>query len=223
MKPAAGTVPAEPGPVRVGRAVVHVLGTAHGLVSEVGRVEEAFARLRPDAVGIGVAPAELDALAAHAAGQAPEEDDVAETIDPSESYAVGLSRFGEIGLPPPDLLAALGLAREAGVEPVALDLDESQYSDVFAANVGPFALFRYGRRVRRMAKRPPAAGSPREFALAWDRKIRALRGFDAVERTRERHMAVRLETVSAGAAVVLAVVDVARADGVVDELRRRNP
>ncbi|HLE96870.1 MAG TPA: hypothetical protein VI997_05815, partial [Candidatus Thermoplasmatota archaeon] len=160
---------------------------------------------------------------AHAAGQVPEEDEPSETIDPYESYAIGLSRFGEIGLPPPDLLAALQLAREAGVEPVAIDLDESQYADIFAASVGPFALFRYGRRVRRMAKRPPPGDTPRAFALAWDRKIRALRGFDAVERTRERHMAVRLETVSAGARVLLAIVDVARADGVVAELKRRNP
>lgn len=204
--------------IPVGASRVHVLAVVHGLLSEADAVEDAFRAAAPDAVALGVAPAELEGLDAHAQGSA-EETDEEETLDPAEAYALGLSRYGDIGLPPPDLLAAVALARERGVEPVAVDLDGSQYDEVFAANVGPFALFRYGRLLRKMGKRPPEAPDAVAFARAWDARIRRLRGFGAVEKARERQIASRVEDLASRHRAVLLVVDVARADGVVAALR----
>lgn len=202
----------------VGTARVHVLGAVHGLMSETEVVEAAFRDAAPDAVALGIAPGELEALDHHAKGESFEQDE-AVTIDPSESYAIGLSRYGDIGLPPPDLVATVALARERGLDPVPVDLDGAQYDEVFAANVGPFALFRYGRRVQKMAKRPPAAADAVAFALAWDARIRKLRGFEAVEKARERQIAARVEDLATRHRSVLVVVDVARAAGVVERLR----
>ena len=203
----------------VGSARVHVLGAVHGLMSEAAVVEEAFRASQPDAVALGIAPGELDGLDEHARGE-PSEPDQEVTIDPSEHYALGLSRYGDIGLPPPDLVAAVALAREHGVEPVAVDLDGTQYDEIFAANVGPFAFFRYGRRVQKMGKRPPRAPDAVAFALAWDARIRALRGFDRVEAAREEAIARRVEDLATRHRSVLVLVDVARAEGVVARLKR---
>lgn len=202
----------------VGGARVHVLGAVHGLMSETDVVEAAFRDTAPDAVAIGIAPGELAALEEHAKGEVVESDEPV-TIDPSESYALGLSRYGDIGLPPPDLVATVALARGRGLDPVPVDLDGEQYDEVFASHVGPFALFRYGRRVQKMAKRPPPAPDAVAFALAWDARIRNLRGFDAVEKARERQIAARVEDLATRHASVLVVVDVARAAGVIANLR----
>lgn len=198
---------------------MHVLGAVHGLLSEAAAVEDAFRAAAPDAVALGIAPGELEGLDLHAKGESTEDDETPITIDPSESYAIGLSRFGDIGLPPPDLVAAVALARERGLDPVPVDLDGTQYDELFAAKVGPFALFRYGRLVQKMAKRPPAATDATAFALAWDARIRRLRGFDDVEKARESQMAARVEDLATRHRSVLLVVDVARAAGVVARLR----
>lgn len=207
-------------PVEVRGAVVHVLGTVHGLVAETAAVEAAFAEAAPDALAVGIAPGELEALEAHAAGGDVEESDEEVTIDPSEGYEVGLSRYGEVAIPPPDLLAALDLARGHGVPATAVDLDTTQYDEVFSASVGPFTLFRYGRRMQRMARRPPPAPDAAAFALAWDARVRQLRGFDKVERAREAHMAARVADLAGRHRRILVVVDVARAAGVVEALRQ---
>lgn len=203
----------------MGSARVHVLGAVHGLMSETETVEAAFRAAAPDAVALGISPGELEGLDLHAKGGPAEDDDPEVTIDPSESYAIGLSRYGDIGLPPPDLVAAVALARERSLDPVAVDLDGEQYDEVFAASVGPFALFRYGRRVQKMARKPPPAEDAVAFALAWDARIRKLGGFDKVEKARERQIAARVEDLATRHRSVLVVVDVARAAGVVERLR----
>lgn len=133
-------------------------------------------------------------------------------------YGLALERFGKVALPPPDLVAAVEVAHDADVPLFGVDFSEERYGDVFAENVGTFALMRYTRAVRRLARRPPEAASPREFAVAWDAALRRIRGYDAVERAREAQMAGAARHLASEHGVVLLVVDAAREDGVLAAL-----
>jgi hypothetical protein len=197
---------------------VVVLATVQGLVAEAERVRAAFDAVSPRAVALGISPEAAGALLRH---QPVEGVDLFDELPDAEfAYAVRLQEYGEVGLPPPDLLEAARLAKERGVTLYGADLPEEKYEDVFAAEVSAWGLLRYGRVQRKLVKRPPAAPDARAFALAWDAAVRRVKGIDRVEKAREAHVAASARTLArqAGGPVLL-VVDAAREAGVLQALR----
>jgi hypothetical protein len=197
---------------------VVLLPTVRGLVSEAQRVREAFAEGRPTVVALGASPEATAALLRFE--PSPGLDLYEDLPDAELAYSARLQAYGEVALPPPDLMEAARLAKEAGVPLRGADLPEARYEDVFAAEVSAWGLLRYGRVQRKLVKRPPAAADARAFALAWDAAIRKVKGLDRVEKARESHMAqaARLLVREHGGPALL-VVDVARAEGVLACLR----
>lgn len=197
-----------------GRLVL--LGAAHGLVSEADAVAAALDSTSPEIVLLALSVESLTALERHDGADV----DESELPDAEQAYANALSRFGPVGVPPPDLVAALAWARAHDVPVEPVDLSEEEYETAFTANVSGWGLLRYSRRVRRLSKRPPAAATPEALARAWDADLRRVKGIAAVERVREEAIAERALERSAGRSAAL-VVDVARLDGVASRLRAR--
>lgn len=198
---------------RFGEGEVILLATVQGLVSERERVRRAFHTEKPTVVALGVPPDMAPTLADYERKEG--EDPFEDLADVDYVYSVKLGEFGPVDLPPPDLLEAARLAKETGLPLHGLDLTEDAYGELFTKLVSVWGFLRYGRIQRRLAKRPPSAPDARSFSLAWDAKIRKVKGIARVEAEREAHLAAgaaRLARDSGGR--VLFILDGAREEGV---------
>ena len=215
MAPTLQRFPAPPGEVLL-------FSTVQGLVSEVARVQEAFRDARPQALALGLSPESVAALLRYAPGMegASEADLFEDLSDHEYVFAVKLKEYGEVALPPPDVLEAARLAQEAGAGVFGVDLTEEQYEDAFTDEIGALGLLRYGRVQRRLARRPPRAPDARSFSLAWDAAVRRVKGIARVEARREAAIAARARALAAEVGgTVLLLVDAPREEGVARALR----
>ncbi|MHB8605265.1 MAG: hypothetical protein ACYDCK_08400 [Thermoplasmatota archaeon] len=204
---------------------VMLVAAVRGLVSEGERVRAAIAAQSPAVVVLDVGIEGLAGLTrwvdgkveggSVVVGEEGLEYDAADVLTESEvAYGVALERFGTVRLPPPDLVAAVRAATERAVPLVPGDLSEEEYETVFTKEVGALALLRYSRRVKKLARRPPAAETARALAIAWDARLIAIPGYARVERAREQRIAERAASAADEHGAALVVVDVARAEGV---------
>ena len=202
---------------RVPPGEVVVVSTVQGLVSERDRVLAALEAERPDVVALGLSAEAVSTLLRYEPD--PEVDLFEKLPDHDYVYSLKLQEYGAVELPPPDQLAAARGAQEHATTLFGIDLAEEAYETLFTKTVSPFGFLRYGRIQRRLAARPPRAADARAFCLAWDAKIRKVKGIRLVEAARERHMAeqaARLARETPGKVVL--VVDAAREAGVLQAL-----
>lgn len=214
--------------VSVGRGEVHLIPTVPGLESEGPRVAALLASLQPTLVALDVSEAEVAGLkhflaaSGEASGEEEEEEQEGEDVEEAEydpGFARALLEYGPIALPPPDYLAAIAWAEGAGVPVTPVDVPQETYDAAFARLVGTWEFFRYGRRVRKLGKRPPQAATAHEFVVAWDRELRRMKGIARVEAWREKHVAERLAALARDGARVAAVVSAPREEGALEALR----
>lgn len=202
----------------VGNGQVLLLSNVPGLVSERARVLAALNEIHPDVLAIGLSPEAVATLLRYE--PSPELDPLDDLPDHDYVYSVKLREFGEVELPAPDLLAAVRWARDANVPFFGVDLSEEQYEDLFTKAVSAWGFLRYGRIQRRLARKPPKAADARAFHLAWDAKIRKVKGIARVEAARESTMAENAATLARErAARVLLLVEAAREAGISERLR----
>lgn len=203
--------------VRSGDGEVVVLASVHGLVAERERVLRVLDAESPQVVAVGLSAESVATLLRYE--PQPDEDPFEDVPDHDFVYSVKLGEFGDVSLPPPDLLAAVRWARERGVACFGVDLGEEAYEELFTKSVSTWGLLRYGRIQRRLARKPPRAPDARAFSLAWDARIRNVKGIAKVESERERVMAASAARLARerGARVVL-VIDAPREQGVLQAL-----
>lgn len=125
-----------------------------------------------------------------------------------------LTRWGEVEAPPPSFQEAVRVGHRGGLEVVAADFDDEDYTDLFLKAVTPFSLVRQGRRLRKLAKRTFKARNAEQFALEWDEAVTRIRGYAEVERAREQKVGSSIAAAAARHERVLAVVEYERLDGV---------
>ncbi|MGQ0534830.1 MAG: hypothetical protein ACT4PT_02025 [Methanobacteriota archaeon] len=203
--------------VNIGASRIHLLGTVNGLVSEGRRFLATYEEVRPDALAVGLSPDDVEGLRELVQlRELPEY----EPTEMDEAYGAGLSRFGPVHFPAAEYLECARISAEHGIPLLPLDLGEAEYVDVFTKEVSMFQLWRYGRKLRKLATRPPSGASAEEFALRFDAEVRKLGGLDRLERAREARMADRLKAAARDHARILAVVEIARIRGVGDHLSR---
>jgi len=183
---------------------IQVLGVIKGLRSEVDVVKEAFDGFHPEKLAISLSKEELDGL------RSIPEDFEPELTRYEEIYAEGLSRFGDVSLPPPCYVAAVEIADHLSVPVVAVDMDESTYTDLYCAHVGGTSLFRHSTRTWLVKRRRFSDNSPEEFVLAWDRVVNNLDCFRKIEEERARTMAKGIKVACAGTKRLLAVIEYER-------------
>lgn len=207
-------------PVEGGEVVL--LATVQGLVSERETVRRAWARLPPTALALGVSPESVAALVGYE--RTPDMEDPFEDLpDHDYVYSLKLKEFGDVDLPPPDLLEAARMAVTAGIPLFGVDLPEDQYEELFTREVNVWGFLRYGRIQRRLSKRPPKAKDAASFSLAWDAAIRRVKGIRKLESIRETYIAANAAALAKqhpGGRILL-ILDVARAEGVRTHLRNQ--
>ncbi|MDD3492429.1 MAG: hypothetical protein PHU95_01125 [Candidatus Thermoplasmatota archaeon] len=202
--------------VVVGASTLRLLGTIHGLKREGQRVRAAFEEFGPDCLAVGIPREDVETLGACSAEKSGDVE--FETSEEQDYFFDCLATFGEVRVPPPDLVAAYLLSREKGVPLEALDMDDDRYAQVFTDHVSLLGLLRVSRKNRRVQKRGLAADSPEAFVLEWDSKVNATKQFRAVEAERERHMAHRLFELAQRYPRILALLPYPRYDGVLSHL-----
>jgi len=202
--------------ISIGRCKITIFPTIKGLTRERKKVREAVGQLAPDLVALPVSREGLKGLAAINRGKEPE----IFLSHYEEIYAIKLSRYGKVEVPPPSYTEAFAAAEEGGIPVKAIDLSEDEFADAFCDDVSTTSLVYHSLRwkwLRRKSFR--GAATARQFALAWDRAVNSLKGFRNLEGRREEHMARRIVGLSKEYNNILAILELERMDGVVRRLR----
>ena len=199
--------------VRLGDASVFLLPVVRGLSREKRTVLEAIEATGPGAIGLSIAPEELEALRRYD-GTPYAPDNLEEEV-----YVAGLSVWEEPIKPPPCFTEALRVASARKIRLEALDLDEDAYADAYTGSVSALELIGQGRLEYRLGRKKFRARTPEEFVLEWDGEVNRSAGFRRLQRLREQHMAEGLRALAAEASPILAVVELEREKGVAAALR----
>lgn len=199
--------------VHLGDASVFLFPAVRGLPRERKAVAHAVDETDPTAIGVSIAPEELEALRRYdGTPYAPENLE-------EEVYVAGLSAWEEPIKPPPCFTEALRVASARKIRLEAIDMDEDAYADAYTSSVSALELIGQGRLEFRLGRKKFRARTPEEFVLEWDAEVNRSPGFQRLQRAREAHMATRLRELAASCARVLAVVEVEREKGVLTALR----
>ncbi|MGQ9582241.1 MAG: hypothetical protein ACUVV6_01850 [Thermoplasmatota archaeon] len=201
--------------LHLGGCSLTVFPTVKGLESERGPAREAVARLRPEVVALPVSGEGLRGLRALHMGRQPEFF----LSHYEEVYALKLSRYGRVSIPPPSLSEAYAASVELKIPVRAIDMSEEEYASAFCESVSTANLIIHSLRWRWLKRRGFRARTPEEFALAWDRAVNSLRGFRNLETRREEHMAAGLRRLAEEHRTMLAVLELERVEGVLRRLR----
>lgn len=188
---------------KVGNREIHVLGTIHGLVSEKEKVRKAF-QLMPDKVALGIPPEDLDSLK-NFDGDVPKED-----------FFRHLENYGEVEIPPPDLIEATKICEEEGIPIEAIDMDDEEYARAITKKVSIWAILRSSRKMKKLRKRKFDMKMPEEFVKEWDEEINSVKSFGRVEEMREEKIASKLMKMDGK---ILAIVPYQRMEGIVNKLK----
>jgi hypothetical protein len=198
--------------VAIGGCRVHVMPVVRGLASESDRVMAAFSEVAPEAAAISIGREELEGLKAHSGENVPPEN-VEEEV-----YVRGLSRFGEVRKPPPCFVAALAASTERGIPLHPLDMDDEQYSSTYVACVSTVDILLANAREGRLRRWETRAGTAEDFVRDWDAVVNQSAGFRKLVAEREGFLARRVRQLAPRYGVLLALVDVERANGVLRRL-----
>jgi hypothetical protein len=201
--------------VTVGGRRVHLLGTIKGLLSEQDLVTEHLSKHSPSAVGLHIGPQELKGLRSVIDGK------VRSTYLSSyeKVYALKLSRFGEVQVPPPSLVGALRWSMENDARVIALDYSDDEYDRVYTETIGGMTLIRQSLRLKSLNRRKVRSTTPEAFCLEWDSWVNRPSGFRRLERKRELHFAERVRAVAAKHTPLVVVLELERLDGIISSLR----
>ena len=137
--------------------------------------------------------------------------------DSDMAYSKKLATFGDVELPPPAFVESVRLADQDMVPIVDIDLSDDEYTLVFIDHVTYWQLVSQSRKIKSMRKRLKTS-TPEEMAKQWDARIRSIKGFEFLERERERKMAAGLLAQLDKHSKVLAIIDLVRVDGTLKEL-----
>jgi hypothetical protein len=136
--------------------------------------------------------------------------------DTDMAYSRKLATFGDVELPPPSFLEAVRAADRDRVKVTPIDLTDDEYTLVFVDHVTYWQLVKHSRKVKGI--RRLKANSPTELAQEWDRRVRSIKGFNILEKERERKMAIELADHLRKHTKVLAIIDFMRVPGILDRL-----
>lgn len=206
----------------LGGTRIVLLGTIQGLAGEAEQLQQAWDARggAPTALALGVPPEDVSNL--KQIGRDGVESFMDQELDTGsyEDWILPqLSAFGDIAMPPDELLLAERLAREHDAPLVSVDLDDEAYADLYVKHISGFQMVRGQLRQKRaVADAAQRAGSPEELMLIWDESLTSIRGYRRFEEERERFIAKRLQQVAQEHTRVIAVVPYARVSGIAEEL-----
>jgi len=199
----------------VGGCTLSVLPTIKGLERERKGVRQAVLEIRPEVVALPVSVEGLRGLRAIWRGKEPEFF----LSHYEEIYAIKLSKYGKVCVPPPSFTEAYAASTGEGIPVKAIDLNEKDFADAFVRSISTPSLVYHSLRWRWLKRKRFRAATARRFALDWDRAVNSLKGFRSLENRREEHMASRLAGLCRKYKSVLAILELERMEGVLSRLR----
>jgi len=161
---------------------LHLLPVIHGLAGEDAKVRDAFEKVKPDCIAIGVAPEDIEIMSKI------EGNEEFEISLQHQYYLMHLSKYGKISLPPPDLKTAHEIADKHKIPLKAIDIDDNEYADLLVENVSIFSLIRYSRKIKKLGRKQFKAKDAEEFVYEWEKEISSIKSFKKIEEIREERM-----------------------------------
>ncbi len=135
-----------------------------------------------------------------------------------EIYSRYLANFGEVKAPPTEYIEALDYCRKNAIPLIAIDMSEERYTLEYCSKISGRELVEHSIRIRKLKHRRYPADSPQKFALAWDRDITSIKGFERLEKAREKHMAEEIFRIIPRYKTMAVLLEVPRLEGVKDML-----
>jgi len=200
--------------LELGKCALSVLPTIKGLDMERPHVKKAILSVHPEAVALPVSIEGLKGLRAIHRGKKIEFF----LSHYEEIYAVRLSYYGKVAVPPPSYSEALEVCLAENIPLKAIDMDETQFADAFCESISGPGLMYHSIRWRWLKRKNFKAETARDFVLAWDTAVNSMKGFRNLENRREVHMAAQITKLSKKYASVLAILELERTEGIIQRL-----
>lgn len=200
--------------LKLGKCTLSVLPTIKGLDMERPHVRKAIESIHPEAVGLPVSIEGLKGLKAIHRGKKLEFF----LSHYEEIYAIKLSCYGKVAVPPPSYSEALEVCLAEDIPLKAIDMDETEFANAFCESISGPGLMYHSIRWRWLKKKNFRAATARDFVLAWDAAVNSLKGFRNLENRREEHMASQIKKLAGKYSSVLAILELERTDGILRRL-----
>jgi hypothetical protein len=195
--------------LKINSCDLYILGVIHGLISERKKVREAFQIAMPSKVALGIPPEDLRNLENH------------EDFDSSnqEDFFQLLANYGEVAVPPLDLVESIKICEEERIPIQAIDMDDENYAEFFTKNVSIWGILKNSRKMKKMKKKKEKKfATVEEFIKDWDEQFTSIKSFKKVEEKREEEMALKLMKM-ANEDRILAIVPYQRMEGIVKKVK----
>jgi pheromone shutdown protein TraB len=195
---------------------VFIVPTVKGLVSEAVIVKESIRRYTPDAIAVHIGKEEMKGLKSVVDGKVK----MTYLTSYERVYALKLSRFGEVQVPPPTLVESLRMARDLKIPIFTLDLSDEEYTDIYTRYISGVTMIRNSLRLKRINRKKFKSQTPEDYAMEWDRISNRYRGFRLLEEHRERYQAKRIIKLCKKHDRLLCVVEYERSDGIIEAIEK---
>ena len=171
---------------RLSAPPVLLIGAVRGLYSESDATLAQLDRANPDHLGLALSPEEYEGIGTYFSDA--EAETTIHLIETEKSEIQALTRWGEVRVPNPTAVRAIEWARRRSVPIHPLDPPDEGAAAMFTASIGYVELVRRTLRERSLARAPPSAESPDDFALQWDRRMSAGSGSRDLARNRDSYL-----------------------------------
>jgi len=192
---------------------VDILPIVNGLVSEADRVRQEFSE--HEAYGVALSIEGIQCLK--------NRRNIEEAFDVSELdmvYVKHLERFGEAEIPSPAMYTFIDLVTETGNLCIALDMNDDDFTNLYCKNVGTLEFVKEHGVAKKGMKRIFDGSTPEKMAIQWDNFVNSsIKSYGKLSKEREKHIAEEIKDIAKYKKSLLVILEVERAEGVVDLLR----
>lgn len=193
---------------------VSILPIVNGLASEADRVREAFGGY--DAYGASLGIEGIQAIKGRI--QLQDEFEVSE-LDLAYAHRMEELTGTEVEIPSPAMCVLVDLCSEAGMNVLALDMNDDEFTELYCDTVKAWDFVKEHRMAKKGMKRKFRSTTPEDFAMEWDDYINEVKGYRQVSQKREAYIADQIRDIARYKKSLLAVIETERAGGVAELLR----
>lgn len=193
---------------------VSILPIVNGLASEADRVREAFGGYEAYGASLGIEG--IQAIKNRI--QFHDEFEVSE-LDLAYAHRMEELTGTEVEIPSPAMCALVDLCAETGMNVLALDMNDDEFTELYCDTVKAWDFVKEHRMAKKGMKRRFRSTTPEDFAMEWDGYINEVKGYRLVSQKREAYIADQIRDIARYRKSLLAVIETERARGIADLLR----
>ena len=194
---------------------LHILPIIYGLAGEEKKVKEAFEKIKPDCIAIGIPPEDIEIMA-----KINESKEEFEMSLQHQYYLMHLSKYGKVSLPPSDIKTAYEIAKEHNIPIKAIDIDDNEYAEILVDNVSIFALIRHSMKIKKLRRKKFKAKNAEEFVKEWQKEMQSIKSFRRLEEIRDKKMVENIVKLCKEFKKILAIIPFEKYDSLMLKLER---